>query len=178
MWHDSVDRLTYHDLNGRSGSKLALQEVAGRFDHIAIHPDLWVSNTPVSSMPAHLWLCAVKHMHADDGQSASQVAALLCALREAFFVRHVDISKSAALVEVAAGAGIDVDRAQRAIASGEAHACLGADLAAAAAAQVRSSPTLTFNEGRQVLSGNVGYRVLEANIREALRQPGGQQSWC
>lgn len=155
-----------------------VQEIAGRFDHITIHPDLWVRNTPVSSMPAHLLLCAVKSMHLEDGKSVSQVAALLRSLREAFFVQLVDISNGAALFDVAADTGIDVDRARRAIASGEAHARLGADLATAATAQVRSSPTLSFNEGRQVLSGNVGYRVLEANVREALRQPGNQQSWC
>ena len=31
MWHHNVDLLAYHDLDGRSGFKLALQEVAGRF---------------------------------------------------------------------------------------------------------------------------------------------------
>jgi hypothetical protein len=36
-----------------------------------------------------------------------------------------------------------------------------------------------FNEGRQVLTGNVGYRVIEANVRELLRQPSDDQSsWC
>jgi hypothetical protein len=31
MWHHNVDLLAYHDLDGRSGFKLALQEVGGRF---------------------------------------------------------------------------------------------------------------------------------------------------
>src|SRR5262245_64651017 len=31
MWHNNVDPLAYHDLDGRSGLKLALQEVDGRF---------------------------------------------------------------------------------------------------------------------------------------------------
>ena len=31
MWHDNVDLLAYHDLDGRSGFKLAMQEVEGRF---------------------------------------------------------------------------------------------------------------------------------------------------
>ena len=31
MWHDNVDLLAYHDLDGRSGLKLALQEVDGQF---------------------------------------------------------------------------------------------------------------------------------------------------
>jgi predicted DsbA family dithiol-disulfide isomerase len=43
---------------------------------------------------------------------------------------------------------------------------------------VRSSPTLLFNEGRQRLSGNVGYRIIEANVRELLDRPIVQHSWC
>jgi hypothetical protein len=31
MWHHNVDLLAYHDLDGRSGFKLALQEAGGRF---------------------------------------------------------------------------------------------------------------------------------------------------
>src|SRR5262245_66491893 len=31
MWQHNVELLAYHDLDGRSGFKLALQEVAGRF---------------------------------------------------------------------------------------------------------------------------------------------------
>ena len=43
---------------------------------------------------------------------------------------------------------------------------------------VSVSPTLIFNEGRQRLNGNVGYRVIEANIRELLHNPPEEQSWC
>jgi hypothetical protein len=37
---------------------------------------------------------------------------------------------------------------------------------------------LLFNEGRQRLTGNVGYRIIEANIRELLEGAPGQLSWC
>ena len=40
-------------------------------------------------------------------------------------------------------------------------------------------PTSVLKEGRQVLFGNVGDRVLEANIRELLREPAARAaSWC
>ena len=55
---------------------------------------------------------------------------------------------------------------------------LATDLERVAQLGVRASPTLDFNEGRQRLTGNVGYRILEANIQELLRTPAGQQSWC
>jgi hypothetical protein len=36
-----------------------------------------------------------------------------------------------------------------------------------------------MNEGRQKLFGNVGYRIVEANIQELLREPNPDlASWC
>jgi len=43
---------------------------------------------------------------------------------------------------------------------------------------IQASPTLLFNEGRQRLSGNVGYRIIEANIRDLIEGAPGQLSWC
>jgi predicted DsbA family dithiol-disulfide isomerase len=43
---------------------------------------------------------------------------------------------------------------------------------------VTVSPTFIFNEGRQRLNGNVGYRIMEANIRELLNNPSREESWC
>jgi predicted DsbA family dithiol-disulfide isomerase len=122
----------------------------------------------------------VKALHAGDpeGVELGLVERLLHALRRAFFVELVDISNQQRLFEVAEQAGVDIAKLQQVLDSGTAHAQLAADLAAATQSAVRASPTMTFNEGRQVLAGNVGYRVLEANIRELLRNPTDQQSWC
>ncbi len=65
-----------------------------------------------------------------------------------------------------------------AIDSGEAYAQLAKDAELVKAHNVTVSPTLIFNEGRQRLNGNVGYRVIEANIRELLHNPAGEQTWC
>jgi hypothetical protein len=35
-----------------------------------------------------------------------------------------------------------------------------------------------LGEGRQKLYGNVGYRILEANIQEVLADPSERASWC
>jgi hypothetical protein len=43
---------------------------------------------------------------------------------------------------------------------------------------VKVSPTLIFNDDRQRLTGNVGYRIIEANVRELLRAPEREASWC
>ena len=44
---------------------------------------------------------------------------------------------------------------------------------------LQGSPSFVLNDGRQKLYGNVGYRVIEANIEELLRAPSADQaSWC
>jgi hypothetical protein len=44
---------------------------------------------------------------------------------------------------------------------------------------IKVSPSLLMNEGRQALLGNVGYKAIEANINEALRAGDGTNaSWC
>lgn len=64
------------------------------------------------------------------------------------------------------------------IATGAAHAALAEDLELARTQSIAASPTLLFNEERQRLTGNVGYRTIEANIRELLESTPGQLSWC
>ena len=47
-------------------------------------------------------------------------------------------------------------------------------------AQIRldGSPTYLLNQGRQKLYGNVGYKIIEANVEEVLRRPAEAASWC
>jgi hypothetical protein len=35
-----------------------------------------------------------------------------------------------------------------------------------------------MNGGRQILYGNVGYRILNANVEELLKHPEQEASWC
>ena len=71
------------------------------------------------------------------------------------------------------------DDIRESIDSGAAFAALHADQRDRTEGGIQVSPTLLLNEGRQRLCGNVGYRVIEANIEELL-QPGdsGAASWC
>jgi predicted DsbA family dithiol-disulfide isomerase len=101
------------------------------------------------------------------------------AMRSAFFEQNEDISQRRVQREVCAAVGVDVDRVAALIDSGDAHAALMADYADADTMKVSGSPTFLLNDGRQKLYGNVGYRVIEANIQELLREPAsGQASWC
>ena len=96
----------------------------------------------------------------------------------AFFQDGMDVSQQSQLFGVAERAGVDLAGLERVMESGAAHAQLAADIGAAAKIPVRASPTLMLNENRQLLAGNVGYRVLEASVRELLRSPDDQRSWC
>ena len=81
--------------------------------------------------------------------------------------------------EIAKSIGIDTAAVDRLLESGAAHARLASDHAAADKAKLEGSPTFVLNDGRQKLYGNVGFRVIEANIRELLREPNPDQaSWC
>jgi hypothetical protein len=45
--------------------------------------------------------------------------------------------------------------------------------------RIEGSPSFVLNDGRQKLYGDVGFRIIEANIQELLRAPARDQaSWC
>jgi predicted DsbA family dithiol-disulfide isomerase len=170
----------WSERGGLAGYARHVQEVAAQFDHVRLHPDAWTKNTPTSSLPAHLFLCATRLLDAQDssGGRSDSLLRLDSAIRTAFFAENIDISRNDELFAIVENTLRSADQVNRLLESGEAHAALTQDLKEAADIGVRSSPTLTFNEGRQTLAGNVGYRVLEANIRELLHTPADQLSWC
>jgi predicted DsbA family dithiol-disulfide isomerase len=77
------------------------------------------------------------------------------------------------------GLGTDIGAVEEVVHSGRAFARLAADYQAANHMRIEGSPSLVLNEGRQKLYGNIGYRLIEANIQELLRVPlAGEASWC
>jgi predicted DsbA family dithiol-disulfide isomerase len=123
-------------------------------------------------------LCAARLQERAGAASAGATQALDQALRQAFFAEGADIGRTSVVMELIGRSPFDRAAIAAALDDGTAHAALAADQQLAVEQQVRASPTLIFNDGRQTLTGNVGYRVLEANVRELLRNPAGQQSWC
>lgn len=143
------------------------------FDHCDIHRDIWTQVRPRSSAQAHLYLKATE---AALGAETAQDMALH--LRKAFFTKARDISRLDVLHELAADINLDIAAIEEALADGRASAGLSTDLRSAADSGVRGSPTWVLNNGRQILYGNVGYRILSANIEELLRNPADEASWC
>lgn len=156
---------------GKFGEHVAAS--AGKFEHCRVNPDIWLHVRPRSSMQAHLLLKAVESLW---GQEA--VADMAMHIRRAFFVDTADISDLDVLLEIAGQQSLDRQALLAKFRDGSAIAGLSNDVRDAASLAVRGSPTWVLNQGRQLLYGNVGYRILNANIEELLKHPGSEASWC
>jgi predicted DsbA family dithiol-disulfide isomerase len=99
-------------------------------------------------------------------------------VRSAFFEHARDVSDRDVLLDVLRGAGISSAAIEAKLKSGEAMAEVCRDIELRDQLKIEGSPTYYLNQGRQKLYGNVGYRVVSANLRELLEQPGHQASWC
>jgi predicted DsbA family dithiol-disulfide isomerase len=173
-------RKGWQDRGGFSGYSHHVQEVAKKFNHITVHPDIWTQNIPFSSTSCHLFLHGIQLLEVkglvDPEQQAFKKA--IWAFRQAFFTQLANISDRKVQFEIAEELSLPIAAIQTQIDSGEAYAQLSHDFDLLKEHSVTVSPTLIFNAGRQRLNGNVGYRVMEANIRELLNNPPGEQSWC
>lgn len=176
----------WKDRGGREGLNRYLRKLSGHWDYVDLHPEIWLRNAPASSEPAHLYIKAAQRLEAEgefanaadtNGRKVADVFAWR--LRCAFFARAENVADVSVLRRVAADVGLPVDALQELVDRGHAHAALQCDRDAEQAYCVSGSPTLVFNEGRQKLYGNVGYRIIEANIRELLRNAHhGEATWC
>lgn len=155
-----------------------VREVVADFDHVKLSSDTWKTVQPVSSAPAHLWLAATRLAERAGELPAKSEERLAWALRSAFFEQALDIAQQSILMEVVGSLGFDSAFLMERIKDGTAFAALCQDMQMARDANIRISPTYVFNEDRQRLTGNVGYRIIEANVKELLEQPNKQQSWC
>ncbi len=175
----------WKDRDGFSGFARHIDEVARKFPHVEVHEQVWRKTRPRSSASAHLFVKAVELIEGDGGKTVARPflerksTQAGWAIRRAFFASARDISDWRVLAEIAEELAIDYDLVREKIRSSEAVASLAADYNLSKAHGVESSPTFIMNEGRQKLVGNVGYRLIEANVQELLRNPAdGEASWC
>ncbi len=175
------------DKGGVSAYAKHVQSIASKFEHIKIHSDIWVKNTPISSGSCHLFLKAVQILDKRQELSLSRLIntnnksifeRVVWEFRLAFFRDLIDISNYKAQMKIAESMGLPVSEIQQIIESGEAFSALDSDLQLQEKYGVAGSPSLVLNEGRQIIYGNVGYRVIEANIQEMITRPENQASWC
>jgi predicted DsbA family dithiol-disulfide isomerase len=157
--------------------------IASRYSHVEVNSNVWLVNRPTSSLGCHLFLKALQLLESEGAlrnvdDKATEVEKFAWELRLAFFRDLLDVSDYDVQIALAEKQGLPIDKIRNKIKNGEAYAALDIDSQLKHTYHLFGSPTLIFNKGRQILYGNVGYRVIEANIRELLNQPDNQASWC
>lgn len=169
----------WKDKDGYAGFNKHLRHVGTQFPEVPIHPDLWLTVRPASSTSPHLALKAVQLLEAAGEAAEGDFDAATIAFRKAFFVQARDIGRRGVQADILRETGIDAEAVEALVEDGRAFAALSSDYADADAMHIQGSPSFVLNEGRQKLYGNVGYRVMEANIAQLLREPvPDQASWC
>lgn len=167
----------WKDRGGFEGYADYVQDVVSQFDHVVLNPDTWRRTRPASSLAAHLLLKAV-HLCSSTGETGD-VERMAWRLREAFFVEARDISRAEVHMDLVAELGLSRDAIRERLSDGTAFAALWQDVEAQQAHRIEGSPTYLLNNGRQKLYGNVGFKIIEANIQELLKEPSSSQaSWC
>jgi len=171
----------WREQGGFEGFGRHMQEVCAQWPHTHLHADAWLACRPLSCVTAHVFLRAAGLcMGVADDRQHPAFDELVMRTRAAFFEAAVDISRLDNLWPLLADCGIGVEEVRARIDNGEAYAALQRDAELMKSYGVIGSPTYVFNEGRQLLYGNVGYRIIESNVRELLTAPPvtGEPSWC
>ncbi len=173
---------------GVEGFNRHLHKVAENWPHITLSEDIWTKVAPQSSTSAHVYLKAVQLL-AEQGEVDNQplhdfnnrtcFEEVIWLFRHCFFHDGKDIALRQVQDSIAEEMGLPLSRIAELIDSGLAYAALHLDDEARKKYRVPGSPTLVLNEGRQLLYGNVGYRIIDANIRELIHNPDqGEARWC
>ncbi len=177
----------WKERDGFEGFNQHLNDVGRKFPHIDVHERLWLETRPRTSASAHLFLKAIEIIERDQNVDDTEPQPYLdristraaWELRTAFFASARDISDWRVHSEIADYLSIDYRHVEEKIRSSEAVAQLAADYNLSQKHGIEGSPTFIMNDGRQKLFGNVGYRLIEANVQELLRNPLEEEaSWC
>jgi len=164
-----------------------VRSVCSQFPHVQISDRVWQGEVPASSSSSHLFLKAVQLLEQRGQVSAAPQAQfdgrscfeeLAWRLRLAFFRDACNVSDLHCQLELAAQLSLPLAELRGLIDQGEAMAALCRDIELRDQFKVEGSPSYVLNEGRQKLYGNVGYKVIAANVEELLNRPEGQASWC
>jgi len=175
VFGDAVNKIPtqWQEKGGFSGFAKHVIDSAAPYPDAPINAEIWQSVRPNTSANAHLILKATELSY---GKEKSIELALL--IRKAFFVDNQDVGELKVLFSLVELVGLNVEPVNKALNDGSAMASLMADYQQAKTLSLKGSPSYIIDNGRQVLYGNVGYRVLLANIEEHINQPVEEASWC
>jgi predicted DsbA family dithiol-disulfide isomerase len=177
----------WKDRGGFEGYAEHVAEVCAEFDHVALNGDAWRTVRPTSCAPSHQFLKALQLLEAggeipaaasDDFDGHSLFEETAWTIRRAFFQDGRDVSRFDSLWDVTVDLDLPVDAMREQLNNGRALAAVCRDAELLDEYKVEGSPTYVLNHGRQKLYGNLGYKVIEANVEEVLRRPEDAASWC
>lgn len=175
VFGDAVNKIPtqWQERGGYEGFSAHVVESASTYEDAHINTAIWSKIRPTSSANPHLVLKAVELTY-----SCQQSIELALKFRQAFFIEAKDISKLDILFAIIEESELDSMQVNKAILDGSAMACLMRNYQQANSLGLKGSPSYIIDNGRQTLYGNVGYRVLLANIEEQLNKPESEASWC
>lgn len=177
----------WQDKGGYAGFGEHVHHVCEQFPHVQVCDALWCGEVPKSSASPHLFLKAVQLLEQQgligcEGQAhcegRSRFEEMAWQLRLAFFRDNQNIARQDVQLALAKTVGLPTDSLLAALQDGSAMAELCRDMELVEEYKVSGSPSYVLNEGRQKLYGNVGYKVIAANVQEIIAQPDHQASWC
>jgi len=177
----------WKERGGFKGYAQHVRHVCHDFPHVEISPDTWNKTIPKSSASSHLFLKAVQLLeqkslisHQNDQQFGGNTLfeELARQIRLAFFRDGLNIAEDDLLFDIAGQFDLPVQLIIEHMRNGEAMAAMCRDVELSKKFNIEGSPTYILNEGRQKLYGNLGYKIIEANVQEILHRPQNQASWC
>ncbi|MDQ7050981.1 MAG: DsbA family protein [Enterobacterales bacterium] len=186
LFGDTYQRIAigWKDRGGYQGFSDHILEVAEGFPHVEINPQVWKTCQPATSGEAHLFLKAIDLVEKNSGTKYSYSTHALVKkiewdLRLAFFRDARDIAQMDVLFDISEQHSIPRKEIQHFLDNGQAMAKFCSEMSMKNSYKLDGSPTYLFNNKRQKLYGNVGYKILEANVSELLYNHDHQQaSWC
>lgn len=162
-------------------------EVCEAYPYVDLHAEVWKQNAPRTSASCHFFLKSVQLLEEKgiissarqeqyDGKTIFEEA--VWRTRLAFFRDAKDVALLDVQLDIARSLSLDEDVIIEQMQNGEAMAELCRDIEFRDEFKVEGSPSYILNEGRQKLYGNVGYRIIEANVLEILKKPETETTWC
>ncbi len=156
-----------------------LMHAVEKFPEVTVNPDIWRTVRPASSTGPHLVLKALQVAEARGELQRGTAEKAIWAMRSAFFRDARDVARWEVQRAVVAECDADVGAIEALIRDGSAFAALASDYQDANSMGIQGSPTFVLNDGRQKLYGDVGYKIIEANVQELIHDPHPDHaSWC
>lgn len=167
---------------GLQGYNKMMHKLNGMFPYVEIHPEIGLKNLPRSSASCHQFLKAINLLEQRGEIKSTEPQNTLLEqadwkIRLGYFRDAQDVSQHSYLMSVAEQLSISTDSVETLLTNGEAMAALASCTTDDKQKLIEGSPSFVLNEGRQKLYGNIGYHIIEANIRALLEQAENKPSW-